>query len=246
MPRQTRLHCGGRVDATCAPNDIRQIDKEILMQYPTKLAVAFTAGTLLLTLAACGDDGDTQDADATQTATNGDVFNDADLDFATAMIPHHAQALAMVDMTRGRELSPQVQRLTEDIQAAQVAEIERMVDWLTGWDQPVPETMRDHANAEDPDGMGGHDMDDPDGDDRTGSAMPGMMSDEELADLGAAHGREFEDMWLAMMIEHHEGAIEMAKDEQADGVYRPALDLAKSIATSQQAEIDQMRELLAS
>jgi len=218
------------------------------MQYPKKLAVALTAGTLLFALAACGGDadGDTQDAGADQTAANGDVFNDADADFATAMIPHHAQALAMVDLTRGRELSPPVQKLTEDIQAAQGPEIETMVDWLTGWDRPVPETMRDHVNAEDPDGMGGHDMEDMDGDGETESDMPGMMTDEELGDLEAAQGQEFEDMWLEMMIEHHEGAIEMAKDEQADGVFKPAIDLAGSIETSQQAEIDHMRELLAS
>ena len=215
------------------------------MHYPKKLAVALTAATLLFTLAACGDDGDTNDAHAEQTAANGEVFNDPDVDFASAMIPHHAQALAMVDLTRGRELSPQLKQLTEDIQAAQGPEIEKMVDWLTEWDQPVPETMRDHANADDPDGMG-HDMDDPDGDDPTDSAMPGMMTDEELADLGAAHGQEFEDMWLEMMIEHHEGAIEMAQDEQADGVFQPAIDLAESIETSQRAEIDHMRELLAS
>ena len=59
--------------------------------------------------------------------------------------------------------------------------------------------------------------------------MPGMMTEEELADLDAASGPEFEDMWLEMMIEHHEGAIEMAKDEQADGVFQPAIDLAESI-----------------
>lgn len=216
------------------------------MQYPKKLAVALTAGTLLFTLAACGGDGDgdTLDAGADQTATNGDVFNDADVDFATSMIPHHAQALAMVDLTRGRELSPPVQALTEDIQAAQGPEIETMVDWLTGWDQPVPETMRDHVNAEDPDGMGGHDMEDMEGE--TESDMPGMMTDAELADLDAAQGMEFEDMWLEMMIEHHEGAIEMAKDEQAEGVFQSAVDLAESIETSQQAEIDHMQELLAS
>ena len=212
------------------------------MHYPKKLAVAITAGTLLFTLAACGGDGDTLDASAEQTAANGDVFSDTDVDFATAMIPHHAQALAMVDLTRGRELSPPVQKLTEDIQAAQGPEIETMVDWLTGWDQPVPETMRDHANAEDPDGMGGHDMEDMEGE--TESDMPEMMTDEELADLDAVQGQEFEDMWLEMMIEHHEGAIEMAKDEQADGVFQPAIDLAESIETSQQAEIDHMRELL--
>lgn len=212
------------------------------MHYPKTLAAALTAGTLLFTLAACGDDGDTNDAHAEQTAPNGDVFNDADVDFATAMIPHHAQALAMVDVTRGRELSAPVQKLTEDIQAAQGPEIETMVDWLTGWDQPVPETMRDHANAEDPDGMEGHDMEGMEGE--GDSDMPGMMTDAELADLDAAQGMEFEDMWLEMMIEHHEGAIEMAKDEQADGVFQPAVDLAESIETSQQAEIDHMRELL--
>ena len=214
------------------------------MLNPKKLAAALTAGTLLLALAACGGDGDTKDARAEQTAANGDVFNDEDVDFATAMIPHHAQALAMVDVTRGRDLSASVQKLTEDIQAAQGPEIETMVDWLTGWDQPVPETMRDHANAEDPDGMEGHDMEDMEGE--AESDMPGMMTAEELADLEAAQGQEFEDMWLEMMIEHHEGAIEMAKEEQADGVFQPAVDLAESVETSQQAEIDHMRELLGS
>jgi uncharacterized protein (DUF305 family) len=214
------------------------------MHYPKKLVVALTAGTLLFTLAACGGDGDTKDARAEQTAANGDVFNDRDVDFATAMIPHHAQALSMVDLTRGRKLSPPVQKLTEDIQAAQGPEIETMVDWLTGWDQPVPETMRDHVNAEDSGGMGGHDMEDMEGE--TESDMPEMMTDEELSELDATQGKEFEDTWLEMMIEHHEGAIEMAKDEQAEGLFPPAVDLAESIETSQQAEIDHMRELLGS
>ena len=102
------------------------------MLNPKKLAAALTAGTLLLTLAACGGDSDTKDARAEQTAANGDVFNDEDVDFATAMIPHHAQALAIVDVTRGRDLSAPVQKLTEDVQAAQGPRIETMVDWLTG------------------------------------------------------------------------------------------------------------------
>jgi uncharacterized protein (DUF305 family) len=208
------------------------------MKHLKKLAAAAAAATLLFGLTACGDDG-TGDAHAEQTAPNGDVFNDADVDFATGMIPHHAQALVMVDLTRGRDLSPEVQKLADDIQAAQGPEIEQMVGWLNDWDKPVPETARDHANAED-DGMSGHDM----GDDSTD--MPGMMTDEEMNDLESAQGQEFETMWLEMMIEHHEGAIEMAKDEQADGVFEPARKLAESVETSQQAEIDQMNELLAS
>jgi len=243
MPQRTRL-LPHKVAGSMPPAHSPTFDKEIPMHYPKKLAVALTAGTLLFTLAACGDDGDSKDAHAEQTAANGDVFNNADVDFATAMIPHHAQALVMVDLTRGRELSPQVRQLAEEIQAAQGPEIEKMVDWLTEWDEPVPETMRDHVNAEDSDGMGGHDMGGMD--DESDSGMPGMMTDEDLADLESAQGQEFEDMWLQMMIEHHEGAIEMAQDEQADGVFKPAINLAESIETSQQAEIDHMRELLAS
>jgi uncharacterized protein (DUF305 family) len=210
------------------------------MKHLKKLAAATTATTALLGLTACGeDDGRVGAARAEQTAPNGDVFNDADVEFSTDMIPHHAQALVMVDLTRGRDISPELQKLTADIPAAQGPEIERMVGWLTAWGQPVPETMRDHTNAEDH-GMSGHEM----GDDS--SDMAGMMTDEELSELEAAQDDEFETMWLEMMIEHHRGAIEMAKDEQSEGAFAPAKELAASIETSQQGEIDHMNELLAS
>jgi uncharacterized protein (DUF305 family) len=204
------------------------------MKHQKKLAAA-AAAVLLFSLAACGGDDGESASPAAHTASNGDVFNDADVDFATAMIPHHAQALVMVDMTRGRQLSPEVTTLTEQISAAQTPEIEEMVDWLTAWEEPIPPTMRDHVNAEDH-GMGGMDGMDDD--------MPGMMSDEDLAELEHASDAEFEDMWLQMMIAHHEGAIEMAQDEQEDGAFSPALKLAGSIESSQQAEIDLMKKLL--
>jgi uncharacterized protein (DUF305 family) len=208
------------------------------MKHSKRLVAAAAAATLLVSLTACGDDGSAGDARAEETAANGDVFNDADVAFTTEMIPHHAQALAMVDLTRGRDLSPEVQNLTEDIQAAQVPEIEQMVDWLNDWDKPVPETMQDHANAED-DGMSGHEM----GDDSTD--MPGMMTNEELDELEAAQGQEFETMWLEMMIEHHQGAIEMAQKQQEDGRFEPARALAEQIEAAQAAEIETMQDLIA-
>jgi uncharacterized protein (DUF305 family) len=209
------------------------------MKHAKKIAAAATAATLLVGLTACGDSDSASEAQAEQTAPNGDVFNDADVSFATDMIPHHAEALVMVDMADGRDLSPEVQQLTADIRAAQGPEIEQLVDWLTHWDEPVPETLRDHVNAEDH-GMGGDDLG------HDSADMPGMMSDEEMDELGDAQGHEFETMWLEMMVEHHEGAIEMAQDELADGVFQPAKDLAEAIATSQQAEIDLMNKLLGS
>ncbi len=109
-----------------------------------------------------------------------------------------------------------------------------MTDWLTEWDEPIPATVRDHLNAE---GHGDH------GDD-TGMDMPGMMSADEMAALEAASDAEFGDLFLAMMIEHHEGAIEMAQAEQEDGRYEPAVTLAEQIESGQAAEVDDMRALL--
>ncbi len=183
-----------------------------------------------LALTACGAE-EKSDHHASDIPASED-FNQADVDFATHMIQHHAQALAMVDLTRGRELSPRVQRLADEILMAQGPEIELMTDWLTEWDQPVPETVRDHANAHG-DGSGGMDED-----------MPGAMSEEDMAALEDAPDDEFEQLWLELMIEHHEGPVEMAEIEQADGEYPEATDLAGTIASSQTAEIDQMEELL--
>ena len=197
----------------------------------TRKLAALVALAAVLALAGCGEDDEPAAHAETHTASNGDEFNDADVAFATDMIPHHAQALSMVDLTLDRPLDPEVQQLVEDIRTAQAPEIEQMTDWLTAWEEPVPETMRDHANAHG------------DGHVETGD-MPGMMSAEEMAELEAAPDAEFQDLFLEMMIEHHEGAVEMAKTEQSDGHFKPAVDLAKSIESSQTEEIELMQGLL--
>ena len=195
-----------------------------------------TAVALSFGLAACGDDSDDgSNASAERTAANGAVFNDADVEFATNMIPHHAQAIEMVTLTDTRTLDPEVKQLANSIRDAQSPEVETMVDWLTAWGEEVPETSIDHANA-------GHDMDM----DSMDSDVPGMMSAEDMDDLEHASDEEFQDMWLEMMIEHHRGAIEMAETEQAEGKYPDAVSLAESIETSQEAEIDQIKQLLGS
>jgi len=151
------------------------------------------------------------------------------------MIQHHAQALKMVDMAMGRDLDPRVVQLTEQIRTSQVSEVEKMVDWLTAWDKPVPATVQDHADADGDMGMGG---------DMETNDMPGMMTNREFDDLAAAKGEEFQTMWLEMMVQHHEAALDMAATEEADGEFADAKALAKSIEFSQQEEIDLMQGLL--
>jgi uncharacterized protein (DUF305 family) len=187
------------------------------------LSLMFTAG--------CGSGDDAADPVETHTAANGDVFNDADTRFASDMLQHHAQALAMVDLTLGRDLEPELADLAEDIRAAQAPEIQTFTEWLTAWDQPVPETVRDHANAH-----GDGAMADPE--------MPGMVSAGDMEELEAARGAEFQRLWLQLMIEHHEGAAQMAGNEAEEGEFQPAVDLAESIEESQGAEIDRMKAML--
>lgn len=200
-----------------------------------RLAVSTTAVLALTALSGCGG-SDNESADkpsAVQTASDGSTFNQADVDFASQMLPHHAQAVQMVVMAQGRELDAPVAALMEDIRGAQVPEIETMSDWLTTWGEPIPETSLDHANAEkelaDMDDMG---------------AMPGMMTAEQMVSLEDASGSAFQTLWLQMMISHHDGAIEMARTEIENGSNAEAVALAEDIVESQTAEIESMGDML--
>ena len=90
------------------------------------------------------------------------------------------------------------------------------------------------ASASAQDATAGHDM----------SAMTGMMSAEDMDELATATGTEFDDMWLTMMVEHHEGAIEMATTIQDEGTNPDVKTLAGQVVAAQQAEVDEMRQLL--
>jgi len=174
-------------------------------------------------------DSDTEESTTTLDIPDGAAFNATDVAFAQGMIPHHAQAVRMADMALEVSTDPQVIALAEQIKAAQSPEIEQMTTWLTEWDQTVP----------DPDAGMDENMDD-----AGGMMMSGMMSAADMARLGEASGTDFDRMFLEMMILHHEGAIEMAEQELADGKYQPTKDLAQAVITGQQAEIEEMNTLI--
>jgi uncharacterized protein (DUF305 family) len=193
------------------------------MKTTRRVAAVLAAATLVLS--ACSDDA----SEPASSIPESKPFNQADVDFATDMIVHHSQALTMVDIAAPRDdLSPQVVDLLEQIRVTQTQEAELMTDWLEDWEQPVPNNPRSHGGME---GSMDHDM-------------PGMMSEEELGMLEDAQGDAFETMWLEMMIEHHEGAIDMAEAEAADGEFADTVELAEQIASAQAEEIERMEKLL--
>ncbi|SCL25207.1 Uncharacterized conserved protein, DUF305 family [Micromonospora nigra] len=198
--------------------------------------LAGAALTVALTLSACG--GDDHDSPMHDTAGSGTTtapadggptagaapFGDADVMFAQMMIPHHQQAVEMADLAATRAADPEVKSLAADIKAAQGPEIDAMSGWLTTWGRPVPSPGAEMPHMD--------------------HAMPGMMSDADMAGLTKASGRDFDRKFLTMMIAHHEGAIEMARSETATGTSPEAKAMAQQIATSQQKEIALMRGIL--
>ncbi|MBN9098022.1 MULTISPECIES: DUF305 domain-containing protein [unclassified Pseudonocardia] len=157
--------------------------------------------------------------------------NDADIAFVQGMIPHHTQAVAMAQLVDGRASSPKVIELAKQIEQAQGPEITQMQGFLSSWNVAAAPTGSMGGMA----GMGGM---------GGTSGMSGMMTDQQMQQLDSANGAAFDRMWLQMMTEHHNGAVEMAQTELRDGQNPEAKALAQKIIDAQQAEITTMKQLL--
>jgi uncharacterized protein (DUF305 family) len=157
--------------------------------------------------------------------------NDSDVFFAQNMIVHHRGAVEMARMVAGQASSQQVKDLAVRIETAQTPEINEMTGWLTAWHEPldsgqVMPRMDDSATLMDAPGP------------------MGMMTAQQMKSLEAAHGPAFDRMFLRLMTNHHQGAIDMSEAELEGGTSATALALAQSIRTSQAAEITEMKRLL--
>jgi uncharacterized protein (DUF305 family) len=143
----------------------------------------------------------------------------SDAMFLQMMIPHHEQAVVMSDLALSISKDADVLKLAKQIKDAQAPEIMKMQGWLS-----------DAGLSEDP----GHSM---------GNGMGGMLSDSDLSALKGSTGKAFDKLFLAGMIAHHEGAIDMVmmiENSQDSDVKRLGQDIVKS----QTAEIELMKELL--
>ncbi len=173
--------------------------------------------------------------------------SEADVAFMNGMIPHHAQALVMSAMAPDNAASPAIRTLTARIINAQRDEIAVMQRWLRERDLPVPEVADDGRMVE-ADGMAheGHDMAGPP-DHADHSGMAGMLSPEQLEQLRAARGADFDRLFLTFMIQHHEGAVTMVNELfSQDGAAQDefVFKLASDIQADQTTEVARMRRML--
>jgi uncharacterized protein (DUF305 family) len=196
-----------------------------------RAAAALAAVLAALVLSSCSDSPGSSAAAPTEQQLGGEPaitgqpagYNADDVAFATNMIPHHQQAVDLAALAPDRSSNPRLVALANQISAAQQPEINVMKVFLVQWNEN-PDTNSGHT---------GH-----------GSTMQGMVDPATMTKLQSLDGAEFDTLWLQSMISHHQGAIEMAKAEIANGDNVDAKSLADNIVTTQQAEIGQMKQML--
>jgi uncharacterized protein (DUF305 family) len=157
-------------------------------------------------------------------ATAGPGFTVADVRFMQDMIGHHAQAIVMAALAPSHGASSKVLQLAQKIDISLRDEIEMMKQWLRDRQQQVPDDAHLHMMR-----------------------MPGMLTPEQMTQLGAARGRDFDRLFLTFMIQHHEGALSMVETlfaapgaGQDSDIFRFATD----VDADQRDEIFVMRTLL--
>lgn len=220
------------------------------MKRTITLATLAVASTLVL--AACADDttsetpettatgratdtatSTTTESTGTTTAKAGEDIaaehNAADIMFTQMMIPHHQQAVEMSEMLLAKDNIPaDTREFAQGVIDAQGPEIDRMNAMLETWgQQPMPGDMGDMGDMG---GMGG---------------MGGMMSEQDMAALDNAQGTEAIRLYLEQMTAHHEGAVDMARNAVNNGQNPQTIALAEQVITDQEAEIAEMKQMLA-
>jgi len=159
-------------------------------------------------------------------------YTAADVRFMSGMIGHHAQAVLMAGWAPSHGASPAVRVLCERIVVAQNDEIAFVQRWLREHEEFVPPA--------DPRGHVMPGMDQP-------MLMPGMLTPDQMTQLDAARGREFDHLFLTFMIQHHQGAITMVAQLLAApgaGQDGPIFRFAADVNADQTTEIDRMTRML--
>jgi uncharacterized protein (DUF305 family) len=175
----------------------------------------------------------TTSAEGPPAARGAAPYTPADVEFLSGMIGHHAQAIQRAGWAPSHGANASIKALCERIVVAQNDEIAFSQRWLREHDQYVPPA--------DPRGHVMQGMDHP-------MLMPGMLSPEQMAQLDAARGTEFDRLFLTFMIQHHKGALAMVDKLLAvpgaaenGPVYRFATD----VHVDQTTEINRMNLMLA-
>ena len=172
--------------------------------------------------------------DVSATPVTAAAVVTADVRFMQGMILHHAQAIEMVNLLKTRTKRDDMQLMAKRMEISQNDEMKMMRTWLIDRHQPAPQPSQGHDALL---LISGEPM----------APMPGMLTPEQLKALGAASGPAFDKLFLAGMIQHHNGALKMVEDlfgTQGAASDSMVFDFATHVDSDQRMEISRMRQML--
>ena len=145
-------------------------------------------------------------------------FNDADVAFAQMMIPDHQMTANMAKLAEKKASSQELKDLAGQMREGQSKAVDTLQGWLKDWGASADGEM-------------------------SSMTMPGAMTAKDMDMLESMEGMEFDMMFAQMMIKHHEGSMQMAKDEQAKGASTQAKAMASDMVKQQQAQVKALRAI---
>ncbi|MDO7866984.1 DUF305 domain-containing protein [Nocardioides jiangxiensis] len=154
-----------------------------------------------------------------ETAPNGAVFNAADAAFARDLLRQRAEEFALIDLTVGRRLDPELTAFLDRAREARAAEVDTTTTWLTDWGKDVPSTVRDHA--------------------------AGHAGVHAFPEVEKASDADFQERWIATFLDELRDSGRIAAAEATHGANADARDLAASVRDTNEEESHALEELLA-
>ena len=172
-------------------------------------AIAFLVGAIAYVV---GDD-----------SGSADPLNDADVGFMQDMSYHHDQAVQMALLLLAKDdIDPNMRSFAQEVVIGQ------------RYEQGVFSATLDRF---------GHSSDPGDsvmgwmGEPQPAETMPGLATEEQMAELEAATGEEAEALWIALMSEHHLAGLHMADYAARHGSDDTTVNLAEAIVKNQRSEV---------
>lgn len=158
--------------------------------------------------------------------------DDVDTGFLQDMRLHHEQAVFMGFVYRDLpDTDPEIRAIAASIVQGQSLEVGRMVQLLRSFGEEEARDLEETAMT----WMGMA---------ADATSMPGMASEAELDALIASSGEEADQLFVELMIEHHEGGIEMAEYAAERGSNDEVRLMAESMASAQRGEIAELLGVL--
>lgn len=192
-----------------------------------RVAVLVAVLTVMAALVACGAT-ESPTPDVTGGTTPGGTavdYNEADVVFARAMIPHGEQGATMSELVvEQKSLPPALSALAVELRDNRSTETDQLQAWVAERGEPVAaDAPHDHGGGGD-----------------------GIATPTQMDALDSATGAAAQAQYVEMMTRHHRGAVAAAQDEIAHGKSSVLLEFAQMVLRTREAQLTVLLDAAAS